>query len=79
MSMGRRAFLRGLAAVGGAAGVAALTTACGPGTSPASAPGQAAPKPPRTFKIAYLTLGWAGIEVIHQLGLLEQQGWSLEW
>ena len=35
--------------------------------------------PDRTFKLAYLTLGWAGLEVVHQLGLLEQRGWKIEW
>jgi ABC-type nitrate/sulfonate/bicarbonate transport system substrate-binding protein len=26
-----------------------------------------------------LTLGWAGVEIVHQLGLLEQRGWKTEW
>lgn len=79
MSMNRRTFLRGVAAVGGAAGLTALTAACAPGTAPSAKPGQAPSKPERTFKLAYLTLGWAGMEVIHQLGLLEQRGWKIEW
>jgi ABC-type nitrate/sulfonate/bicarbonate transport system substrate-binding protein len=33
----------------------------------------------RTFKIAYLTLGWAGIEAIDVLGLLKERGWNIEW
>jgi ABC-type nitrate/sulfonate/bicarbonate transport system substrate-binding protein len=78
--MSRRAFLRGAAAVSGAAGLAALTAACTSGPSPASSgSGPDTSKPDRTFKIAYLTLGWAGIEVIHQLGLLEAKGWKIEW
>jgi ABC-type nitrate/sulfonate/bicarbonate transport system substrate-binding protein len=79
MSISRRAFLRRLAAVGGAARLAALTAACAPTTAPSSKPEQAASKPDRTFKIAYLTLGWAGVEVIHQLGLIEERGWKIEW
>jgi ABC-type nitrate/sulfonate/bicarbonate transport system substrate-binding protein len=67
MSMNRRLFLRTLAVVGG---TAALSVACAPlpGATPA-----------RTFKIGYLTLGWAGIEIIHRLGLLERMGWKIEW
>ena len=60
-------------------GSAWLTAACAPITAPSSKPGQAASKPDRTFKIAYLTLGWAGVEVIHQFGLLEERGWNIEW
>ncbi len=33
----------------------------------------------RTFKIAYLTLGWAGLEAIDVLGLLKERGWDIEW
>jgi ABC-type nitrate/sulfonate/bicarbonate transport system substrate-binding protein len=33
----------------------------------------------RTFKVAYLRLGFGGIEVTHQLGLLERKSWSIEW
>jgi ABC-type nitrate/sulfonate/bicarbonate transport system substrate-binding protein len=77
VSTSRRAFLRTLAAGGGTAGLAALTAACAPSPGPAPGSGQAGPG--RTFKIAYLTLGWAGVEVIHQLGLLEQRGWRIEW
>jgi ABC-type nitrate/sulfonate/bicarbonate transport system substrate-binding protein len=81
MSITRRSFLRDLAAASGAAGLAALTAACDSSPSDPTVPaaGQASSRPSRTFKIAYLTLGWAGIEVIHQLGLLEQRGWSVEW
>ena len=79
MAMSRRTFLRGAAAVGGAAGLAALSAACAPTASPSSGSGPAASTPDRSFKIAYLTLGWAGMEVIHQLGLLEEQGWKIEW
>jgi NitT/TauT family transport system substrate-binding protein len=32
-----------------------------------------------TFKVAYLRLGWGGLELIHQLGLMEQKGWRIEW
>jgi ABC-type nitrate/sulfonate/bicarbonate transport system substrate-binding protein len=79
MATSRRAFLRGVAAVGGAAGLAVLNTACSPGASPTSGGGPGSSTPDRTFKIAYLTLGWAGIEVVHQLGLLEQRGWKIAW
>src|SRR5262249_50296277 len=79
-------FLRGAAAVGGMAGLAALGAACSPSTTTSSTSGQAAPPPGpsgpaanRTFKIAYLTLGWGGIEIIHQLGLLEAKGWKIQW
>ncbi|HEX2184543.1 MAG TPA: PhnD/SsuA/transferrin family substrate-binding protein [Chloroflexota bacterium] len=74
MSMNRRRFHRGAAAALGAPGLAA---ACAPTSPPAAGPGQ--PTPSRTFRIAYLTLGWAGIELIHQLGFLEQRGWSITW
>ena len=79
MTTSRRAFLRGVAAVGGAAGLSMLAAACAPGTTSSPKPGQAESTPDRTFKFAYLTLGWAGVEVIHQLGLLEQRGWKIEW
>src|SRR2546430_17708869 len=86
MATSRRAFLRGVAAVGGAAGMAALTAACRPGNgSPSragpvdSGAGQGASQPDRAFKIAYLTQGMAGIEIIRQLGLLEERGWKIDW
>ena len=79
MATSRRAFLRGVAAAGGAAGLAALGAACAPRAPSSSGSGTAASGPDRTFKLAYLTLGWAGIEVVHQLGLLEQRGWKIEW
>lgn len=70
------------AATTGAA-AAASPAAASPSTSPAarSSPVAQAPaaRPSRTFKIAYLTLGWAGIEAIDQLGLLKQRGWNVEW
>src|SRR5215207_6021995 len=72
MSMSRRLFLRTLAAL---SGCTAVGVACAPG--PAS--NQARQEAARTFNIGYLTLGWAGIELIHQLGLLEQKGWRIEW
>jgi ABC-type nitrate/sulfonate/bicarbonate transport system substrate-binding protein len=79
MATSRRAFLRGMAAVSGAAGLAALTAACAPVASQSSGGGSGKAPPDRTFKLAYLTLGWAGIEIVHQLGLLEQRGWKIEW
>src|SRR4051794_31740248 len=79
MPTSRRAFLHGIAAVGDAAGLTALTAACSPSTTPPSGPGQGTSTPGRTFKFAYLSLGWAGIEAVHQLGLLEQRGWRVEW
>jgi ABC-type nitrate/sulfonate/bicarbonate transport system substrate-binding protein len=72
-----RRIVRGALGALVAPGLAAQGAACAPGSAPASGPGQAGAG--RTFKIAYLTLGWAGIEVIHQLGLLEQRGWGVAW
>lgn len=50
-----------------------------PASSPSTAPAASKPKPSRTFKIAYLTLGWAGLEAIDQMGLLKERGWNVEW
>jgi ABC-type nitrate/sulfonate/bicarbonate transport system substrate-binding protein len=36
-------------------------------------------KTDRTFKFAYLTLGWAGTEVIHKQDLLKARGWNVDW
>lgn len=83
----RRHFLRTTAALGGFVGLAPLLEACAPATpapSPTaeSKPAEAA-KPvantDRTFKFAYLTLGWAGTEVIHKHDLLKARGWNVEW
>ena len=79
MATSRRAFLRGMAAVSGAAGLSALAVACSPASTPTVKPGPSDPPSDRTFKIAYLTLGWGGPEVVHQLGLLEARGWKIEW
>src|SRR4051794_27529289 len=86
MTTSRRAFLRGFTAVGGAAGMAILTAACRPGNESSSGAGpapdgveQGAARPDRTFKIAYLTAGMAGIEITRQLGLLEERGWKIDW
>jgi ABC-type nitrate/sulfonate/bicarbonate transport system substrate-binding protein len=76
-SMSRRRCLRGAVAAAGAPGLAAVAAACAPGREPGPGSGQAGPS--RTFKVGYLTLGWAGIELTHQLGLLEQRGWRIEW
>ena len=76
-SMGRRRAVLGTAAALAAPGLTALAAACAPGPALGPAPGQEGS--PRTFRIAYLTLGWAGIELIHQVGLLEQRGWRIEW
>jgi ABC-type nitrate/sulfonate/bicarbonate transport system substrate-binding protein len=73
----RRRVVRGTAAALVAPWIAAPAAACSPARSPGPGAGQAGPS--RTFRIAYLTLGWAGIEVIHQLGLLEQREWSVAW
>ena len=70
-----------------AGGVGALSLLGGRGQSPLSPlTGKAAPftsltaeRVDRTFKIAYLTLGWAGIEAIDVLRLLEERGWDIEW
>ncbi|MCC7368710.1 MAG: ABC transporter substrate-binding protein [Chloroflexi bacterium] len=79
MATNRRAFLRGAVAVGGAAGLALLSAACVPSSRSSAADGPSGSGQDRTFRLAYLTLGWAGIEVIHQLGLLEAKGWKIEW
>jgi ABC-type nitrate/sulfonate/bicarbonate transport system substrate-binding protein len=46
---------------------------------PAEAAKPAEAKSDRTFKFAYLTLGWAGTEVIHKQDLLKQRGWTADW
>jgi ABC-type nitrate/sulfonate/bicarbonate transport system substrate-binding protein len=79
MATSRRTFLRGAAAVGGTAGLAALIAACRPGNGSSSRAGPGVSQPDRTFKIAYLTAGMAGIEIIRQLGLLEARGWNIDW
>jgi ABC-type nitrate/sulfonate/bicarbonate transport system substrate-binding protein len=55
------------------------TAAPKPAASPATQAQAAPATTSRTFKIGYLTLGWAGIELIDQLGLLKQRGWNVEW
>lgn len=52
--------------------------AAAPTTAPAATPAAKA-RTARTFRIAYLTLGWAGIEAIDVLGLLKERGWNVEW
>jgi ABC-type nitrate/sulfonate/bicarbonate transport system substrate-binding protein len=79
MATSRRAFLHGVAALGSAAGLTMLSAGCAPASTTTAGPGASASGQDRTFKFAYLTLGWAGIEMIHQLGLLEQRGWKIEW
>lgn len=79
----RRRFLT-LAA---AAGAGTLWAACGftPQTSGPVSQANASPtrtpatKPSRTFRFAYLTLGWAGVEAIDELGLLKKQSWNMDW
>jgi ABC-type nitrate/sulfonate/bicarbonate transport system substrate-binding protein len=80
MLTSRRAFLRTLTACGGTLGVLAVLPACAPAPSaaPTAAPA-AATRASRTFKGAYLTLGWAGMEAIDALGLLKERGWNVEW
>jgi ABC-type nitrate/sulfonate/bicarbonate transport system substrate-binding protein len=61
-----------------------MLPACAPAptpTKPAAPAATAAPatRASRTFKSAYLTLGWAGIEAIDALGLLKERGWNVEW
>jgi NitT/TauT family transport system substrate-binding protein len=74
--MHRRVFLHGLAAVG-AASAAGLGAACAlPTLSGGAQPRSTAA---RTFKAAYLRLGFGGIEITQQLGLLERKGWNIEW
>jgi ABC-type nitrate/sulfonate/bicarbonate transport system substrate-binding protein len=75
----RRRFVRGAVALLGAPALALPAAACAPESAPAPASGPGQAGPARTFRIAYLTLGWGGIEVTHQLGLLEQRGWSVAW
>lgn len=63
-----------------AASPAAVQPAAQPAASPAAAaPAAGKPRSDRTFKFAYLTLGWAGTEIIHQQNLLQQRGWNIEW
>jgi ABC-type nitrate/sulfonate/bicarbonate transport system substrate-binding protein len=66
--------------------MAILTAACSSANESSSRAGpargeveQGTSRPDRTFKIAYLTAGMAGIEIIRQLGLLEQRGWKIDW
>jgi len=50
------------------------------GSSAAQAPAQAANAcQDRTYKFAYLTLGWAATEIIQQEKLLENKGWKIDW
>lgn len=49
--------------------------------TPTTAPAPATPTPraTKTFRFAYLRLGWAGCEAIDELGLLREKGWNVEW
>ena len=64
MAVHRRTVLRGLAALGGSAGLLAVAAACAPSAAPPAAPASTESRPTRTFKVAYLTLGWAGFEIV---------------
>ncbi len=57
---------------------ATATPAATPTVAPAASPTMAQ-RPDRTFRFAYLRLGWAGCEAIDDLGLLSARGWKLEW
>jgi ABC-type nitrate/sulfonate/bicarbonate transport system substrate-binding protein len=61
-------------APGGSAPTAATVT-----QSPAAAPAGASCAQDRTYRFAYLQLGWAATEIIHQEKLLEKRGWRIEW
>lgn len=51
-----------------------------PAAQPTAAPQVAARCPQdRTYRFAYLQLGWAATEIIHQEKLLEKRGWRIEW
>lgn len=80
MAVTRREFLCKAGLAAGGLGLGTLIGGCGarPGATPA-APTAAATRPARAFKFAYLTLGWAGTEVIHKLDLLARRGWDIEW
>ena len=78
MVITRREFLRQAGLATGAIGLGALLGGCGIAAAPTPTPAAAA-KPSRAFTFAYLTLGWAGTEVIHKQGLLARRGWNIEW
>jgi len=61
-----------------AAPAATPTPAPTPTQAPTPTPTKPA-RPDRTFRFAYLRLGWAGCEAIDELGLLAARGWSMEW
>ena len=67
MTIGRRQFLRGVIAGGGAA---AIVSGC-----PRFARAQGKSK----VRLAYLQLGWAGTEIIHKEDLLGKRGWQAEY
>lgn len=57
-------------------------TQAAPAATPTAAPAASptiAQRPERTFRFAYLRLGWAGCEAIDELGLLSARGWNVEW
>jgi ABC-type nitrate/sulfonate/bicarbonate transport system substrate-binding protein len=84
MVLTRRDLLGKAGLAAGGLGLAALLGACGANTTPSAATsGAATPggatRPARAFSFAYLTLGWAGIEVTQKLDLLTRRGWTIDW
>jgi len=70
----------GKPATGGAPAAPASGQSGGQAAAPAQAPAQASNAcKDRTYKFAYLTLGWAATEIIQQEKLLENKGWKIEW
>ena len=57
---------------------ATATPLATPTAAPAATP-TTPPRPERTFRFAYLRLGWAGCEATDVLGLLSARGWNVEW
>lgn len=81
----RRDFLWRAMLLGGGAALWPLVQACEEEeatptpTTPRAGTTPAATRPSRTFNFAYLTLGWAGTEIIHRQNLLGRRGWNMQW
>ncbi|MBX5491767.1 MAG: transporter substrate-binding domain-containing protein [Chloroflexi bacterium] len=56
----------------------ATTAPAGSGPAAAGQPGASCSQD-RTYRFAYLQLGWAATEIIHQEKLLEKRGWKIDW
>ncbi len=80
----RRDFLWRAMLLGGGAALWPLVQACEEEaaptpTTPRAGTTPAPARPSRTFNFAYLTLGWAGTEIIHRQNLLGRRGWNMQW